>query len=480
MFSCTKTECGIQDVYNLFKGRAITDTSPAIVQYLQIASLAYVEPKYFQKSIENHLKCQLKYAEAKVNAHSECPYFLPNGGTKALQDHFELAEENSDLTPFDELCETVWNLCVALWGEQEDQEDIEENSHESIMLRRELFSDWLENVVPQKKLSKQDKALGNLKPVMNLLTCHKVAEACELAFKCNNMNLALLLAQTCSSKVVRALVQMQLESWKSIEADKFIDVDYLKALMLVAGVASFESTHGTVNIYESMDWLKAIAINVWYLCSPTASITDALIRYEEASRSDASAPLPPYINEYRINAQQQIHDIRYHILQLYSKRSHPLETLLNPATHTADLMDFRLSWLLMQVLRGIGYHHCSESSEAHLHVSFAAQLETHGLWQWAIFVLLHIHDQSRREIAVQTLLYRYIDLRRDDEYLKKERFIIDDLGVPENWIYWAKAVRAGALRKYHAQADYLLKAKQWATAHEVIMDHIVPDAIING
>lgn len=475
-----KSECDIRDIMNLFKGRQQSDTSPAVVQKLQIASLAYVKPKYFQQSIEAHLKCQLKHAEAEINSTSDCPFFLPSGSTKALQDHFELSEEHAALGAFDEFCETVWSLCVALWGDQEELEDVREDSHASIMVRRELFSDWLENVVTEKKLSKQDQALGTLKPILNLLTCHKVMEACELAFKSNNMNLSMLLAQTSSSKTVRALIQMQLDSWKSIEADKFVDMDYLKALMLVAGVASFESTAGAVNIYDGMDWMKAIAINVWYLCSPTASITDALLRYEEASQSDAAAPLPPYINEYRINSPKQIHDIRYHLLQLYSKRSHPLETVLNPATHSADLMDFRLSWLLLQVLRGLGYNHCSEASEAHLHVSFATQLEANGLWQWAIFVLLHIRNQSQREIAVQTMLYRYIDLSEDAEYLKKEKFIISDLGVPEKWIYWAKAVRAGALNRHHAQADFLLKAKQWATAHEVIMNHIAPDAIING
>lgn len=219
---------------------------------------------------------------------------------------------------------------------------------------------------------------------------------------------------------------------------------------------------------------------MWYLCSPTASITDALVRYEEASLNDAAGPLPPYKNEYDINASIEIQDIRYHILKLYSKRSHPIDTLLNPATHTSDLMDFRLSWLLLQVLSGLGYHHSSELSESQLHVSFASQLESNGLWHWAIFVLLHIRNQSQRELAVQRILYRYIDLSVDDDYLKKERFIINDLGIPEKWIYWAKAVRAGALKKYHAQAEFLLSAKQWAAAHEVIMTHIAPDAIING
>lgn len=173
-------------------------------------------------------------------------------------------------------------------------------------------------------------------------------------------------------------------------------------------------------------------------------------------------------------------DIRYHILKLYSRRSHPIDKLLNPATHTSDLMDFRLSWQLLQVLKGIGYTHCSEQSEANLHVSFASQLENYGLWQWSVFVLLHIPNQSKRELSIQEILYRYIELSNDKEYLEKESFIVNELGVPEKWIFWAKAVRAGAQKNYHAQADYLLKAKQWAMAHEVIMNHIAPDAIING
>lgn len=176
----------------------------------------------------------------------------------------------------------------------------------------------------------------------------------------------------------------------------------------------------------------------------------------------------------------RIQDIRYHILKLYSKRSHSMEKLLNPATHTADFMDFRLSWLLLQTLKSIGYQHCSEQSEAQLHVSFASQLENYGLWHWSIFVLLHIPNKSQRELAIQEILYRYIDLTKDEAYNAKESFIVHRLGIPEKWIYWAKAVKAGASKQYREQAEYLLKAKQWALAHKIIMDQIAPDAIING
>lgn len=201
----------------------------------------------------------------------------------------------------------------------------------------------------------------------------------------------------------------------------------------------------------------------------------------QADEFPAEPPLPPYDEKYKpIGTSDSITDLRYHILKLYSKRSHPMEAILNPTTYTADQMDFRLSWLLLQTLSSIGYHHCSELSAAQLHVSFASQLENHGLWHWSIFVLLHIENQNQRELAVQNMLYKYVSLSQDEDYLEKEHFILNDLGIPDKWVYWAKSVTAGVQNKYHKQADYLLKAKQWAAAHDVIMKHLAPDAIING
>lgn len=226
-----------------------------------------------------------------------------------------------------------------------------------------------------------------------------------------------------------------------------------------------------------------LQLHVWYLSSATASITDALLAYERAFKSDdfsAMAPTPPYTNEYQPERNTPVEDLRFHILKLYSKRSYPIESLLNPATHTVDPMDFRLSWLLLQTLKAIGYNHCSAYSDAHINTSFASQLENYGNWHWAIFVLLHIENQAKRELCVQNILYRYITIEQNDDYLEKEYFIVNRLGLPKKWIYWAKAVRAGAMGKHHIQADYLLRAKQWSLAHDVIMQYIAPNAVING
>lgn len=228
-------------------------------------------------------------------------------------------------------------------------------------------------------------------------------------------------------------------------------------------------------------------MNVWYLCSATSSITDALLAYEKSFQSEefhAVEPTPPYAGNFHVHRNTPVEDLRYHLLKLYSKRSHPLENLLNPATHSADPMDFRLSWLLLQVLETIGYHHSSALCRAQLHTSFASQLENYDLWHWAIFVLLHIENRVQRELSVQNVLYKFIQLSgdevEDEEYNDKELFVINDLGVPQRWVFWAKAVRAGAMSKHHAQAEFLLRAEQWAMAHDVIMSHIAPDAVING
>lgn len=141
------------------------------------------------------------------------------------------------------------------------------------------------------------------------------------------------------------------------------------------------------------------------------------------------------------------------------------------------------SWLLLQQLETLGYRHCSDLCKAKIYTSFAEQLENHKMWHWSIFVLLHIPQQAQRELCVQNLLYRYIridgEFYDDPGYSLKEQFVINQLQVPNNWIYWAKAVRAGSISNHQVQAKYLLKARQWSQAHEVILRHIAPDAIIN-
>lgn len=84
-----------------------------------------------------------------------------------------------------------------------------------------------------------------------------------------------------------------------------------------------------------------------YICRPSDSLVEALTQFETAFTSEdkfAAAPLPSYIKnlEFETSDGRKIEDLCFHLLKLFSRRSYPLETVLNPITHTSNVLDYRL------------------------------------------------------------------------------------------------------------------------------------------
>ena len=465
----------------LFEGRQPDDWSKSMVKLLQVKSMSHESRKTFKKSIVEHLKIQLQHDKRILIEDSDCPHLEAKGGTDALLQHHQLAQRMAKDSSDKQLKfnATVWSLMHALWG---FIEDIDPREHAIVMLRRELLSSWIESVVTDNDLLKAN--VDYLDRLVNLMMCHKVNEACELALENSDINLSLLMAQSSGGPAIRQLIQHQLASWHEIEADEFIDERRLRIMMMIGGVPAMNGPNQTlINLFDQLNWLKCLALQIWFISSPMASVTDAVLAYEQNFHQDdfeVATPMPSYVNQLE-QQDFKYYDIRFHLMKLFSQRSHPLEVLLHPANYTMDLMDYRLSFLLLQVLDTLGYHHLSDSCRLKIYTSLAEQLESNGLWEWSIWVMVHIANKNHREIAVQQLLYRHIRIEgeSDDDYTEKERFIVEDLMVPQKWLSYAKAVRAGAMDNHHVELKYLLKAQQWSKAHDVMMQHIAPDLVIN-
>ncbi|XP_057603918.1 nuclear pore complex protein Nup98-Nup96 isoform X6 [Hippopotamus amphibius kiboko] len=304
--------------------------------------------------------------------------------------------------------------------------------------------------------------------------------------------LALLLSQLVGSQSVRELLTMQLVDWHQLQADCFIQEERLRIFALLAGKPVWQlSQQKQINVCSHLDWKRSLAVHLWYLLPPTASISRALRMYEEAfqntSEGDryACCPLPSYLEgsgcdvEEEQDSQRPLQDVCFHLLKLYSDRRYDLNQLLEPRSVTADPLDYRLSWHLWEVLRALNYTHLSEQCEGVLQASYAGQLESEGLWEWAIFVLLHIDNSSMREKAVRELLTRHCQLLETPESWAKETFLTEKLCVPAEWIHEAKAVRAHMESDKHLEALYLFKAGHWNRCHRLIIRHLASDAIIN-
>ena len=66
------------------------------------------------------------------------------------------------------------------------------------------------------------------------------------------------------------------------------------------------------------------------------------------------------------------------------------------------------SWHLVQVLQSIGMDDFLPDHPAErIHLSYAAQLEGEGLWQWTLFVLLQITDAERHALSHLSAVLHY-------------------------------------------------------------------------
>ncbi|CAL1530884.1 unnamed protein product [Lymnaea stagnalis] len=471
-----------------------------VTEYMDLKDAKVLEQQ------EELLKIQLDNSRGSIE--DGCPVFVPEPGVEALHKLADYIKDNlGEMSSHPDLkvqehMKMVLRLCVALWGKLPDSGDLdEEDIYLEQQLRREALSEWLSEVGEPKVSSELEAATGSLFAVYSKLTIRKISEACESAQKGRDHYLALLLSQAIGSIATRQMVGLQLANWAEIDAYQFIDELRLKVYCLLAGQLVWhtscfrKNTEGKdevwgrkeleINSCHGLDWKRAFALHLWFKAPANSSIQHALRQYQqgfqgsEHSQSYCAAPLPPYLEEEEGGADTKeiIYDTAYHLLCLYADSSYQLEALLSPTSSTPSHLDFRLSWHLLQILQALQYKHLSPHHTDTIHVSYAAQLETLGLWHWAVFVLLHISDGYQRRQATLNMLQRHLEMGED--WTDKEQFLIDKLSIPTSWLHQAKAIRAKHEGNYDAEARHWLLAGYYNTGHSVVIRHIAADAIIN-
>uniref|UniRef100_A0A667Z4H4 Nuclear pore complex protein Nup98-Nup96 n=1 Tax=Myripristis murdjan TaxID=586833 RepID=A0A667Z4H4_9TELE len=458
-----------------------------------------------QAVLRRPLEICLKHSSVEAPAGSACPLVRPQAGVAALHEYAEwiteLNERNGDAdgetaTVLGHWAE-VWTLCEALWGRlsPSDQEPEAEpaGEYQRQLERRRSFSAWLSRGAARRV--EEEVALagkgGHVEAIFSCLTGNRISEACRLAQKEGDHRLALLLSQAAGSQFSRDLLALQLADWNRMQTDSYLSEERLRIFTLLAGKPVWQSSDCMVNVCSQLDWKRCAAVHLWYMLPPTASVADALAKYEAAFQVSeggryACAPLPHYLEqvepldeEEEQEPRRPLYDICFHLLKLYSDRHYGLQQLLDPLTVTWERLDYRLSWHLWAVLQALHYSHLSAGGQGLLHASYAAQLESAGLWHLAVFVLLHIPDHTLRERAVRELLRLHLPLQETEESARRERFLTGRLLIPEQWIHEAKAIRARRDTDKHQEALHLYRAGFWNQCHRLLIRHLASDCIIN-
>ncbi|XP_067347794.1 nuclear pore complex protein Nup98-Nup96 isoform X3 [Channa argus] len=454
-----------------------------------------------QAVLQRPLEICLKHSTVSTTDASACPVVRPQPGVAALHEYAEwiteLKDKQTDDDPLLDYWAEVWTLCEALWGRlgPADQElDVEMSSdYEQQLQRRRTFSAWLSSGATCRV--EEEVALAgkgrHTEAIFSYLTGNRISEACRLAQKEGDHRLSLLLSQAMGSQYCRDLLALQLTDWNRMQTDCYLPEERLRIFALLAGKPVWQSSDSVVNVCSQLDWKRCVAIHLWFVLPPTASVGDALARYEAAFKGTCEAgkytcaPLPPYLEteqpemEDEEESNRPLYDLCFHLLKLYSDRHYSLQELLDPLTVTWERLDYRLSWHLWGVLQALHYTHLSTSRQGLLHASYAAQLESVGLWHMAIFILLHIPDHTQRERAVRELLTLHCSLQETEESVQREHFLTERLLIPEQWIHEAKATRARRDGDRQQEALHLYRAGYWNQCHRLLIRHLASDCIIN-
>nr|XP_040038082.1 nuclear pore complex protein Nup98-Nup96 isoform X3 [Gasterosteus aculeatus aculeatus] len=490
------------------RSKRLTESSYKVV----LEQLVGLEPPLTSSEVEEEeeeswavlqrpLEICLRNSTVNAADHSACPLVRPRLGVAALHEYAEwireLSARHGEADALLGQWAEVWTLCEALWGRLGASDDPEPGTeapgdYEQQLERRRSFSAWLSRGAARRV--EAEAALAgkgrHTDAVFSYLTGNRISEACRLAQREGDHRLSLLLSQAAGSQYCRDLLGLQLADWSRMQTDSYLPEERLRIFTLLSGKPVWQSSDSVVNVCSELDWKRCLAVHLWFMLPPTASVADALARYEAAFQGSpdggkyACPPQPPYLEAEQPDMMEEeperpLHDLCFHLLKLYSDRHYSLQQLLDPLTVTWQRLDYRLSWHLWGVLQALHYSHLSASRQGLLHASYAAQLESAGLWHMAVFILLHIPDHIQRERAVRAMLTLHCCLQETPESLRRERFLTEKLLIPDQWLHEAKATRARRDGDRQQEALHLYRAGSWTQCHRLLIRHLASDCIIN-
>ncbi|KAJ8972764.1 hypothetical protein NQ317_006280 [Molorchus minor] len=348
---------------------------------------------------------------------------------------------------------SIWTLAAALWGPGED----------TFTNRRLKINTTYDDV-----------SKDPVKNIFNQLTVFKILEAADLAMDNRFPNLALLVSQLSLTNRTKLFLQEQIEVWYKSMIANHIGHDVKKIYMLLSGT----STRENVNIFEDVDWKRAFGMHLWYICAAGTPVEAAIELYKKAfeEKGYAEPPYPPYKSDY---SEEGPFDVLYHILLLYKTRIHSLSSVLNPATHTDNLLDYRLSWLLLQLFLSLDVGLIETSEKTKFCTSLSNQLESIGKWEWAIFVLLYLEDNVSKKNLIMQILDRNLGSDADKTTTDLQDELVNKMHIPPEWIHTVKGEKLLLLEKYFPAFNHLAFAREYYRANDILMEHLIPNLFIN-
>ncbi|GLB42170.1 putative nuclear protein 96 [Lyophyllum shimeji] len=396
--------------------------------------------------------------------------------------------------------------------------------------RKAGLSAWLEDAVtPAVEAELRSNTSADAPTVaFTLLTGNQIEKAVNVAMDGGYLNLATLISQSGGDWEYREDLKEQLRIWRDERIDAHIDDSVRRLYALLAGVVDtvVEGSRGgglekcaDVDVLKGLDWKRVFGVHLWFSEPVDAPIAQVFQAYDQLARSagqrQVARPLPWYMEKpatlprslWKLPSPSTFStsDGLYSLIRLHAEPACSLSQVLTPLSFSASPVDYSLPWHLYIILsrcmrvrdfadRGEPVGHGrrmddtfsvedesdEDKPEGHspsadlLASSYALQLESQGMIQEALFVLLHIEGPRGREKAVKDLLAR--SAPKLDEWMT--RGIVGSLKIPMAWVEEAKAIYALDCGEIYEAYELFISAGLYNAAHDIAVLELAPDAVI--
>ncbi|KAM3955136.1 nuclear pore complex protein Nup98-Nup96-like, partial [Aphomia sociella] len=482
----------LSELSQYVRGRTDNDWSEPVVARLAIGQGDTAN--YLQEALSRHLETLLEWSEPAPCSPDSCPQLRVRPGARErrqllqhqLRDAAAMKNHNVKFGVSGAYCYEVWKLCEALWGDDLENDGVPGNDAQSIVNRHRKLLEWFKEAVAEvtdKELAKpaEGKSDAHSRQVWTLLLGGRLLEACQLCVKRGDLNMAAILAQSAGDPSFRSLLARQLSLWQSCGADSLVGPQRRAALRLAAALSQ------PLDLLLQVDWLRALHATARFLCPQVPSLEKVISTYEgyfkkteddepvdlaamEDDEMGMKFPLPPYYGEYELASNRgggrPPLDLRYVLLRARAHQSRPA---LRPASYTPDPLDYSLCFLL-----GTWFGNPTIESIT----GMADQLEASGLWHLAIQALAYHPDERARGHLIRGVLSRHAPARADTAELQARLRLLTRLQLPQRWLRAAQAHRARYEHLPAVEVEHLIGAEQWNAAHKVLLEELLPDAVL--
>lgn len=271
-------------------------------------------------------------------------------------------------------------------------------------LRRSALSRWLESCVAV--VVNEDTNTTDQNGILAKLMGNQLVGACAAALSSGNLRLATLIPLAGGDQNMRDDMNQQLVYWRENGYSTHISPVYRTILEILSGniVDALSTVKSQLKSTSGNDanvlWKRVFGLYLWFRLPKGASVEETMDVYD----AEVGMRFQDLMGDSS--------DIQYELLRLFARRSDNMDALFDTSGVCSDSLDFHHNWMLYLYLTtnsSVGQAFDLDDVEIKqkadtLTKCFVDELDSLGMWEWSLFVGLHLHSDLAY-VIFRLLLY---------------------------------------------------------------------------